>query len=60
MRAIKRAEHRGDYALACALLIRRDNRRATLAHYSDVLVLAAWLPAVGLWAYLAHCLMASV
>lgn len=60
MNAARRAERRGDYALACALLIRRDNRRATLAHYSDSLTIACWLPAVGLWAYLAHCLMSSV
>lgn len=58
MNAVKRAERRGDYALACALLIRRDNRRATLAHYSDALTVAAWLPAIALWTYLATQLAA--
>lgn len=53
MNAIRKAEAQGDYALACALLIRRDNRRATLAHYSDALTVAAWLPAIALWSYLA-------
>ena len=53
MRAITRAERRGDYARVCALLIRRDNRRATLYHYRDAITVAAWLPAVGVWSYLA-------
>ena len=53
MRAATRAERRGDYALACALLIRRDSRRATLHHYRHALILAAWLPGVALWSYLA-------
>lgn len=53
MNAVKRAEHRGDYALACALLIRRDNRRATVHHYRMPLYVAAWLPAIALWSYLA-------
>lgn len=53
MRAIKRAERRGDYARACALLIRRDNRRATLAHYSEALTVAACIPGVAIWSYLA-------
>jgi hypothetical protein len=57
MRAVRRAEHRGDYATACALLIRRDNRRATLAHYSDAILVAAWLPAVGILSYLAYGLL---
>ena len=52
MRAATRAERRGDYALACALLIRRDARRATLHHYRHALILAAWLPAVAIWSYL--------
>lgn len=52
-RSIRKAEAHGDYALACALLIRRDNRRATLAHYSDALTIACWLPAIALWTYLA-------
>lgn len=43
---------RGDYATACALLIRRDNRRATLEHYSDALTVAAYLPGVAIWSYL--------
>lgn len=30
MNAARRAERRGDYARACALPIRRDNRHATL------------------------------
>ena len=53
MNAITRAERRGDYALACALLIRRDNRRATLYHYRHALLTLAWLPAVAIWSYLA-------
>lgn len=57
MSAARRAERQGDYARACALLIRRDNRRATLAHYSDALTLAAWLPAAGLLSYLAYGLL---
>lgn len=57
MRAIKRAERRGDYARACALLIRRDNRRATLEHYSDAIAVAAWIPAAGLLSYLAYGLL---
>lgn len=50
--AITRAERRGDYALACALLIRRDNRRATLYHYRHTLILAAYLPGIAIWSYL--------
>lgn len=52
MRAATRAERRGDYALACALLIRRDNRRATLYHYRHALLTLAYLPAVAVWSYL--------
>ena len=52
MRAATRAERRGDYATACALLIRRDNRRATLHHYRHALILAAYLPGVAIWSYL--------
>ena len=52
MRAAARAERRGDYALACALLIRRDNRRATVYHYRHALLALAYLPAVALWSYL--------
>ena len=52
MRAATRAEYRGDYAAACALLIRRDNRRATLRHYRHALILAAYLPGVAVWSYL--------
>ena len=52
MRAATRAERRGDYALACALLIRRDARRATVHHYRHALILAAWLPGVAIWSYL--------
>ena len=52
MRAATRAERRGDYALACALLIRRDARRATLYHYRHALIVAAWLPGVAIWSYL--------
>lgn len=52
MTAITRAERRGDYARACALLIRRDNRRATVYHYRHALIVAAWLPAVAIWSYL--------
>lgn len=50
--AITRAEHRGDYALACQLLIRRDNRRATLYHYRHPLIIAAYVPGIALWTYL--------
>ena len=53
MSAATRAERRGDYALACSLLIRRDARRATLYHYRHALILAAWLPGVAIWSYLA-------
>ena len=53
MSAVTRAERRGDYARVCALLIRRDARRATLYHYRDALVILAWLPAVAVWSYLA-------
>ena len=52
MRAATRAERRGDYATACALLIRRDARRATLYHYRHALIVAAWLPGVAIWSYL--------
>ena len=52
MSAATRAERRGDYATACALLIRRDNRRATLYHYRHPLILAAWMPAVAIWSHL--------
>ena len=52
MRAATRAERRGDYALACALLIRRDTRRATLYHYRHALILAAYLPGIAMWSYL--------
>lgn len=54
MRAIKRAERNGDYARACALLIRRDTRRATLDHYSDAITVAAYIPGVAIFAYLAY------
>lgn len=54
MNAVRRAEHRGDYARACALLIRRDNRRAILDHYSDALSVAAYIPGVAIFAYLAY------
>ena len=53
MRAAARAERRGDYATACSLLIRRDARRATLHHYRHALIVAAWLPGVAIWSYLA-------
>ena len=53
MRAATRAERQGDYARVCALLIRRDNRRATLYHYRHALLILAWLPAVAVWSYLA-------
>ena len=52
MRAATRAERRGDYAAACALLIRRDNRRATVYHYRHALIIAAYLPGVAIWSYL--------
>ena len=52
MRAITRAERRGDYALACQLLIRRDNRRATLYHYRHPLIIAAYVPGIAVWSYL--------
>ena len=52
MNAITRAERRGDYARVCALLIRRDARRATLHHYRHALILTAWLPGVAIWSYL--------
>ena len=52
MRAATRAERRGDYARACALLIRRDNRRATLYHYRHTLILAAYIPGIAVWTYL--------
>ena len=52
MNAIARAERRGDYARACALLIRRDNRRATVYHYRHALLTLAYAPAVALWSYL--------
>ena len=52
MRAATRAERRGDYAAACALLIRRDNRRATVYHYRHALILAAWLPGIAVWTHL--------
>ena len=53
MSAAARAERRGDYARACALLIRRDTRRATLYHYRHALLTLAYLPAVAIWSYLA-------
>ena len=53
MSAATRAERRGDYATACALLIRRDARRATLHHYRHALLTIAYLPAVAIWSYLA-------
>ena len=52
MRAATRAERRGDYATACALLVRRDNRRATLYHYRHSLILAAYTPGIAVWTYL--------
>ena len=52
MRAATRAERRGDYALACALLIRRDARRATVHHYRHAIILAAYVPAIAVWTYL--------
>ena len=33
--------------------VRRDARRATLYHYRHALIVAAWLPAVAIWSYLA-------
>ena len=52
MRAATRAERRGDYATACALLIRRDARRATLYHYRHTLLILAYLHGVAVWSYL--------
>lgn len=52
-RSIRKAEAHGDYALACALLIRRDNRRAIVHHYRMPLYVAAWMPAIALWSHLA-------
>lgn len=52
MRRIRTAERRGDYAAACALLIRRDARRATAWHYRHVWGILAWMPAVAVWTYL--------
>lgn len=57
-RSIRKAEAHGNYALACALLIRRDNRRATIHHYRMPLYVAAWMPAIALWSYLATQLAA--
>ena len=52
MRAATRAERRGDYATACALLIRRDARRATVHHYRHAIILTAYVPAIAVWTYL--------